>query len=126
MATQSQILKWANRKRRADTGGEGSRGGNVIGHTKSGKPIYAPRDGHADALAADMPHRGHAFAAEHSDGYSRADHFNAHAALMAMAKAARAEGRTAHAYHLGAVAAGHKHLARGEDAYGARIPKGQN
>jgi len=42
------IESWARRKLgkkfAGGTGGEGSRGGKVIGHTRSGKPIYSPRD----------------------------------------------------------------------------------
>jgi len=40
-------------------GGEGSKGGNVIGHTRSGKPIYAGGNDHA--------------------GFSKEDHTDAHA-----------------------------------------------
>jgi hypothetical protein len=127
----NELQSWAKRKVRAGRhrkagGGEGSRGGKVIGHTKSGKPIYAPHDGHEDAHSADLPHRGQSFAAEHGSGYSKGEHFEASKALMGEAKKARSEGKTALAYHLGAVSAGHKQLARGEDAYGAKVKKGQN
>ena len=42
-------------KGRTDTGGEGSRGGKVIGHTGSGKPIYMSHShkAHNDFTAAD-------------------------------------------------------------------------
>lgn len=130
----ADLHAWAKRKlkachasgapRKAEAG-EGSRGGHVIGHTKTGKPIYAPKEGHADAGASDLPHRGQAFAAEHSNGYSKGDHFAAHKVLAAAAKQAKSEGKTALAYHLGAVASGHKQLARGRDAYGATIQKGE-
>ena len=130
----SDLHAWAKRKvkacragvpRKAETG-EGSRGGKVIGQTKTGKAIYAPHEGHQDAHATDLPHRGQAFAAEHSNGYSKGDHFAAHKILIGAAKKARSEGKTALAYHLGAVAAGHKQLARGQDAYGAKVKKGEN
>ncbi len=116
---------WASRKL-ADRGGEGSRGGQVIGHTRSGKPIYAPRDGHPDASSSDLAHRGQAFAGEHAAGYTRADHHDAHRTILEAAKQARAEGRSSHAFHLGAVASGHRQIARGQDAYGARITRGGN
>jgi len=32
--------------------GEGSRGGHVIGHTRSGKPVYASSSGHASSDVA--------------------------------------------------------------------------
>ena len=125
-APGESVRDWANRKAKADRGGEGSRGGHVIGHTKSGKPIYAPKEGHPDAGAGDLPHRGQAFAGEHGAGYSRQDHYDARKILMATAKLARAEGKTAHAFHLGAIASGHKNIARGHDAYGASVKRGQN
>jgi hypothetical protein len=113
-------------RRKADGSGEGSRGGHVIGHTKSGKSIYAPNEGHTDAGSADLTQRGHAFAAEHSVGYSASDHFAAHKAIMAEAKKALAAGKTALAYHLGAVASGHKQLAHDRGAYGAAAARGTN
>jgi hypothetical protein len=119
-----KLSSWA--RRYAGGGGEGSRGGKVIGHTKSGKPIYAPHDGHEDAAAPDLPHRGQTFAADHSTGYSKADHFGAAKALATAAKAARAAGNDRLAFHLGAVAAGHKQLARGRDPYGAKVRPGAN
>lgn len=42
-------------------GGEGSRGGKVIGHTKSGKPIYD---------SANHPNHSNFTAADHFDAYS--------------------------------------------------------
>lgn len=54
-----------------EKGGEGSKGGKVIGHTKSGKPIYADKmashkvyndfnfEDHNDAVKAHMAHEGH-------------------------------------------------------------------
>lgn len=122
----SDLKTWARRKIKADRAGEGSRGGKVIGHTKSGKAIYAPGEGHPDAHAGDLAHRGQAFAGEHSAGYKTSDHHDAHKVLMATAKLARAEGKTAYAYHLGAVAGGHKNIARGQDAYGASVRHGAN
>jgi hypothetical protein len=112
------LKKWA--RRRSGSAGEGSRGGHVIGHTKSGKPIYAPREGHADASAADLTQRGWQSAKENGQGYSRQDHYDAAKALKVAAKQALAQGKTAHAYHMGAIAGGHKNHARGADAYGAK------
>lgn len=57
-------------------GGEGSRGGKVIGHTKSGKPIY-DSSGHKEHK--NFSHQDHTDAAEHHDklweeAKSRGDH----------------------------------------------------
>jgi hypothetical protein len=113
---------WGKR-RKAGTGGEGSRGGVVIGHTKNGHPIYAPHEGHHDAGSSDLVGKGHEFAGEHSTGYKRADHFQAANAILKKANEARAAGKTSLAYHLGAVAAGHKNLARGKGPLGQQLAK---
>lgn len=53
------------RMEKAAKSGEGSRGGHVIGHTKSGKPIYG------DAFGTDKQF------AEHHKGWSAMDHYDA-------------------------------------------------
>ena len=59
-------------------GGEGSKGGHIIGHTKSGKPIYEnsihssadfTHEDHSDAMSAHM--KAAKEHSEHSKGYSR-------------------------------------------------------
>ena len=61
--------------------GEGSKGGKVIGHTKSGKPIYAgkrasdykdfSKEDHADARVKHLANKTHSFADEHSEEFSK-------------------------------------------------------
>lgn len=75
--------------------GEGSRGGNVTGHTLSGKPVYGPR-------VSDLPHDGSSAAmlqgmsrASHPayGDFTREDHHDAAAVHDAHAKSAYAESK---------------------------------
>lgn len=51
-------------------GGEGSRGGQVIGHTRSGKPIYLHENGSAATSAGGIH-------SKHFTGWSKEDHLDA-------------------------------------------------
>jgi len=66
----SQLLL-DGRVRELRKGGEGARGGRVIGHTRSGKPIYA--------------HGGNSLGLRIHRGWSGEDHQDAHAAHYALA-----------------------------------------
>jgi len=60
--------------------GEGSRGGKVIGHTASGKPIYAPKSGMVGRYIEQ--HHGHFSPGDHKSAYSE----HAYAAKQAKKK----------------------------------------
>ncbi|MGH9649848.1 MAG: hypothetical protein ACRD3I_05200, partial [Terriglobales bacterium] len=62
-----------------DRSGEGSRGGHVIGHTKSGKAIYAASAELAEVPTFKVPKAQEAHIAQHSD-FSAEDHRDAAAA----------------------------------------------
>ena len=51
------FLKSSDSEPMAKAAGEGSRGGKVIGHTASGKPIY-DKDGHRDQPKGRLPYPG--------------------------------------------------------------------
>lgn len=62
------------------TKSEGSKGGKVIGHTKSGKPVYAASSGHYKKLTAafnDSPEKGVAATKKMHHEWSYADHEDA-------------------------------------------------
>lgn len=57
---QAKLQSWARRKLAKKFGAvlaPGSRGGNVIGYTRSGNPIYGPRDQDVKALET-LPKKG--------------------------------------------------------------------
>jgi hypothetical protein len=83
--------RWAERaegKRFASGtgGGEGSRGGVVIGHTQSGKPVYASEKANANPIK-------HANAS--SKGYTQQDHQDAATTHLQKAEEASKKGDTA-------------------------------
>ena len=84
--------------------------GGVLGQTRSEKPVIAP--GRQEHLPPDLLAEGKAFASAHSPGYKQRDYYDAHRMLMAAALAARAKGDASRSYYLGAVASGHRILAR--------------
>lgn len=64
-------------------GGEGSRGGKIIGHTKSGKPIYEPAIPHAEVIKKRKKQMSQGLQLEpvkqahEYEGYSKEDHKDA-------------------------------------------------
>ena len=94
--------------------------GGSIGTTKSGKSIEAPARmssfmGGGGGVATPLgPSRAIEHVRSTSAGYSKQDHYDAHHALLALAKEARGKGDHDRAYHLGAVASAHKLTAQGK------------
>lgn len=59
---RNSILKAFGAGDEIEKGGEGSRGGSVIGHTKSGKPIYASQNAKAEKNYTSADHDDAAYA----------------------------------------------------------------
>jgi len=92
-------------------GGEGSRGGKVIGHTKSGKPIYDV-SGHSWGPKAHGAHM-----AKHAKDFSAQDHKDAAtAALKERSKLKREAGGgySDKQLSLRMLASAHKRLSKGK------------
>jgi len=116
---------------RKEAGTWGS-GGGIIARTKSGKPIVSPEKVerfagshetlHTDASRGNLPRSVLGHVDSTSESYTKADHYEAHHALMAAAKAAQSRGDHDRAYHLGATASAHKIAAQ---RYGKNLPKAQ-
>lgn len=53
-----------------EKGGEGSRGGKVIGHTKSGKPVYEHRNPNYHSGFEDFTKQDHQDAAKHHKNHA--------------------------------------------------------
>jgi len=91
-------------------GGEGSRGGRVIGHTSSGKPVYAP-DFQTAPHAASSPERGRVLEAAHAAasnaGYLHHEHVEAAKLHEKAAKEAKKAGRHGEAVAHSAMAGAH-------------------
>jgi hypothetical protein len=85
----------------------GSRGGLVIGHTRSGKPIYASQGGAAHVDNSEFGERSH--------GFSAADHGDAAAHHEKHAKQAESDGKYEEAAHH------RKHAQKHRDAAGEKM-----
>ena len=108
VATMLSSSMYADAMNKAD--GAGSRGGNVIGHTKSGKAIYGNESKHYDGLKSH--HEGHAIELQRRyKSFSATDHQNAHNAHKDEAVEARLEDNTKKASRHEAMASLHKQAA---------------
>ncbi len=66
---------------RLEKGGEGSKGGHVIGHTRSGKAIYSDGGGHEnysryDHMDAAKEHEKQSIAHDKNNNKEKAEHHN--------------------------------------------------
>ncbi len=80
-------MKLAFQRLRVDAGGEGSKGGHVVGHTTSGKPIYmGKKPGKPFSKNMHISTEPDSFADQHTHWNAR-DHEQAADALSSHAKA---------------------------------------
>ena len=120
----------ADRIREGEIGkaGEGSRGGNVIRHTRSGKPIYSHSHAaytahHPSASGRELLHGFGDVYSHHTGGagYSLADHEDAAAEHSNQAMEARADSKRSDAKHHEAAADIHEKIIRYSKAATPRI-----